>query len=316
MDQTLRVLIIEDNQDDVALILRELKRANGFTIVHEVASREYEIRAALMYKTWDLILCDYFLPGMDAPRILSLMDHLGVDVPFILVSGKADPDLAAAAQRIRGVHEFVSKDRLSRLGPIIHRELMLYQGYDEMIRAWAAVLELRDLETHGHSERVVEMTLQLARRMGTAESEIVHIRRGVLLHDIGKLAVPDSILLKPGPLTDEEMTVMRGHPLIGFELLKKIEVLKRSLQITLHHHERWNGSGYPLGLQGTEIPLPARMFAVVDVYDALASERPYHEAVKHEVAVEFIRQHANILFDPDVVAHFIQQMAGENGQRT
>ena len=308
MEQTLRVLLIEDSDDDVQLILRELRRANGFQIVHEVARSEEEIRSALTSKTWDVIVCDYFLSGYDAPRVITLLEHLGIDIPFILVSGLATDDLAESSLRIRGVHEYVSKDRLSRLGPVLHRELRLYSGYDEMIRAWASALELRDLETRGHSERVVEMTVELARRMGIAESEIIHIRRGALLHDIGKLGISDSILLKKGKLSDQEMETMRGHTMIGYELLRKIEVLKRSLDIPLHHHERWNGTGYPLGLQGKEIPLSARIFAVVDVYDALISDRPYHEAMAPDLALDYIQQESSRLFDPDVVRAFVEMV--------
>ena len=310
MEQTLRVLIIEDNPDDVFLILRELKRANGFQIVHEVARNEQEIRDALTQRTFDLIICDYFLQGFDAPRVLVLLEQLGIDIPFILVSGKADVDIADAAIRIAGVHEYVDKNRLTRLSPVIHRELLLYSGYDAMIKAWADALELRDLETRGHSERVTDLTVQLARRMGIAENEIIHIRRGALLHDIGKLGIADSILLKKGKLSDDEMTTMQGHAIIGFELLQHIAVLKRSLDIPLYHHERWNGTGYPLKLKGTEIPLSARIFAVVDVYDALTSDRPYHEAIARDVALEHIQAQAGTAFDPDVVRVF-KEMAGE-----
>ena len=308
MEQTLRVLIIEDNEDDVFLILRELRRANGFQIVHEVVRNEVEIHKALTEKTWDIIVCDYFLQGFDAPRVLTMLENLGIDIPFILVSGKDIGDVADASLRIRGVHEFVSKNRISRLGSVIHRELRLYSGYDEMIRAWARMLELRDHETRGHSDRVVEMTVELARKMGVSESEIVHIRRGALLHDIGKLGISDAILLKKEKLTSDEMTVMKGHSIIGFELLQNIEVLKHSLKLPLHHHERWDGTGYPFGLRGTEIPLAARIFAVVDVYDALTSNRPYHEAVSHQVAMDYIQQEAGHAFDPDVVSKFVEMV--------
>ena len=308
MEQTLRVLIIEDNENDVFFILRELKRANGFTIIHEAVSDEPAIRRALTSKTWDVIVCDYFLPGFDAPRVLSLLDHLGVDVPFILISGKVSDDVADASLRIKGVHEYVSKDKLSRLGPVIHRELRVYKGYDDMIKAWSSALELRDLETRGHSDRVVEATVELARRMGVTETEIVHIRRGAILHDVGKLGIPDGILLKRGTLTEEEMTIMRGHTVIGFELLQHIELLKRCLEIPLSHHERWDGSGYPYGLKGNEIPFSARIFAVVDVYDALTNDRPYREAADRNVAMEFIQEQSGTLFDPEVVRHFVEMI--------
>jgi response regulator RpfG family c-di-GMP phosphodiesterase len=306
VEQTLRFLIIEDNDDDVQLILRELRRANGFRIIHEAVATEAKIRQALTQKSWDFVISDYFLQGFDAPRVSSILEHLGIDIPFILVSGKSEEEMADAALRIRGVYEYVSKKRLYRLGPLIHRALRHYEGYDQMIRAWASALELRDLETRGHSDRVVERTVQLARAMEIAESEIVHIRRGALLHDIGKLGVPDSILLKKGPLTDEEMERMKTHSLIGFEFLRKIKILERALEIPLHHHERWNGSGYPLGLQGIEIPLAARIFAVVDVYDALTSERPYREAWVHQVAMDYIRSESAKSFDPQVVKKFVE----------
>lgn len=316
MEQTLRVLIIDDNDNDVHLILRELRRVNGFQIVHEVARTEAEIRTALTQRTFDIIICDYFLSGYDAPRILILLETLGIDVPFILVSGKADQDVADAAMRIRGVHEFVSKDRLSRLGSVIHRELRVYRGYDAMIKAFTAILELRDLETSGHSERVTDLTVRLARRMGIAESEIVHIRRGAMLHDVGKIGIRDDILLKPGPLTEEERTTMQGHPIIGFELLKPIEILQRSLEIPLHHHEKWNGSGYPLKLTGAEIPLPARIFSVIDVYDALVSDRPYHDALTHQGALDHIRAQSGIAFDPAIVQAFLDMIGDPDDHRS
>lgn len=308
MEQTLRVLILEDNEDDVLLILHEIRNLNGFEIAHEAVSTEPEIRKALTEKSWDLIICDYFLTGFDAPRVLVLIDRLGIDVPFVMTSGLADEDMATAALRISGVHEYVSKRNLGRLRQVVKRELLVYKSLEETIKAWSSVLELRDLETRGHSDRVVELTVQLARRMEIAESEIIHIRRGALLHDIGKLGVPDSILLKKGPLTDEEWVVMKSHTLFGFELLRKIEILERALDIPLHHHEKWNGTGYPEGKQGSEIPLPARIFAVIDVYDALTSDRPYHEAVAHDVALEHIQSEANKSFDPQVVEEFVKMV--------
>ena len=306
--QTLRVLLIEDNPDDVVLILRELRRANGYRIVHHVARTATEIQEALVHQTFDLIICDYFLESYDAPRVLGLLEHLGIDVPFILVSGKADQDLADTALGLRGVHEFVNKNRLSRLGPVIHRELRLYNGYDAIIKTFTRILELRDLETSHHAERVTDLTVRLARRMGIAESEIVHIRRGAMLHDIGKIGIKDEVLLKPGPLTDDERVTMQGHPLIGFELIKPVEILQRSLEIPLYHHEKWNGTGYPLKLTGAEIPLPARIFAVVDVYDALVSDRTYHEAITRQGALAYIKEQSGIAFDPAVVQAFLDMI--------
>jgi HD-GYP domain-containing protein (c-di-GMP phosphodiesterase class II) len=178
-------------------------------------------------------------------------------------------------------------------------------AYDKTIEGWARALDLRDRETEGHTRRVTEMTLQLASHMGMEPSEMVHVRRGAMLHDIGKVAIPDYILLKAGKLTDEEQTIMRRHPLIAVELLTPIQHLAPALAIPRSHHEKWDGSGYPEGLAGENIPLAARIFAVVDVYDALTSNRPYRGAWSHAQALEYIRSQAGKHFDPKVVQAFI-----------
>ncbi len=184
-------------------------------------------------------------------------------------------------------------------------------AYDATIEGWARALELRDRETEGHAQRVVRLTLALARRLGVPEERLVHIRRGALLHDIGKLGVPDRILHKPGPLTEEERLIMQRHPVLGYEMLKDIEYLQPALIIPLFHHERWDGSGYPRGLKGEQIPLEARIFAVVDVYDALRSDRPYRPAWTREQALAFIREQSGKLFDPQVVAAFLSLIEEE-----
>ena len=165
----------------------------------------------------------------------------------------------------------------------------LFQAYDKTIEGWSRALDLRDKETEGHTQRVTEMTVKLAKAMGINDSEIVHIRRGALLHDIGKMGVPDAILHKPGPLNDEEWKIMRQHPQLAYDMLSPIAYLKPALDIPYCHHERWNGKGYPRGLKGEEIPLAARIFAVVDVWDALASDRPYRAAWPKEKVLEYIR---------------------------
>ncbi len=185
-----------------------------------------------------------------------------------------------------------------------HQELAI--AYDATIEGWARALELRDRETEGHTRRVTEMTLSLARAVGMDETELVHVRRGALLHDIGKMAIPDAILFKPGPLTPEEWAVMRRHPHYALQLLSPIAYLQPALDIPYCHHERWDGSGYPRGLKGTEIPLAARLFAVVDVFDALTSERPYRRAWSRQEALEYLRQQAGRQFDPEIVALFLR----------
>ncbi len=183
-------------------------------------------------------------------------------------------------------------------------ELIL--AYDTTIEGWARALELRDQETEGHTQRATEMTLRIAGLMGISETELVHIRRGSLLHDIGKMSIPDSILLKTGPLTDEEWTIMRRHPVYAFELLSPIAYLKPALDIPYCHHERWDGTGYPRGLKGEQIPLAARIFALADTWDALYSDRRYHAAWSEEKVREFIRSQAGVQFDPKVVELFFR----------
>jgi response regulator RpfG family c-di-GMP phosphodiesterase len=182
----------------------------------------------------------------------------------------------------------------------------LVTAYHETIKGWANALELRDQETEGHSERVTEITLKLAQRMGFKEEQLTHIYRGSLLHDIGKMGVSDTILLKPGSLDDREWEIMRQHPQYAYDLLAPIGYLKPSLNIPYCHHEKYNGSGYPRGLKGEEIPLEARIFAVVDVYDALISDRPYRLAWSKKDALEHIKKESGTHFDPQVVELFLE----------
>jgi putative nucleotidyltransferase with HDIG domain len=186
--------------------------------------------------------------------------------------------------------------------------LELTLAYDATIEGWSHALDLRDKETEGHTQRVTELTQRLARAMGMSDAELVHVRRGALLHDIGKMGVPDSILLKPGPLTDGEWEIMRKHPVYAHEMLSPIAYLRDALDIPYCHHEKWDSTGYPRGLKGEEIPLTARIFAVVDVWDALRSDRPYRAAWREEQVREYIREQAGRHFDPKVVEVFLKVM--------
>jgi HD-GYP domain-containing protein (c-di-GMP phosphodiesterase class II) len=173
-------------------------------------------------------------------------------------------------------------------------------AYDETIQGWSRALDLRDNETEGHTQRVTELTVKLGRYFHLSEQELVQVRRGALLHDIGKMGVPDGILLKPGPLTDEEWVKMRKHTTFAYEMLSPIHYLRAALDIPYCHHEKWDGTGYPRGLKGEQIPFAARMFAVVDVWDALTSDRPYRAAWPKEKVLEYIRSLAGTHFDPQV----------------
>ena len=183
-----------------------------------------------------------------------------------------------------------------------HREL--FKAYDATIEGWSRALDLRDKETEGHTRRVTEMTLVLARRIDFTEDQLIHIRWGALLHDMGKLGVPDHILLKPDKLTEQEWEIMKKHPIFAFEMLSPIFYLKSSLDIPYCHHEKWDGTGYPRGLKAEAIPLAARLFAVVDVWDALCSDRPYRKAWSKEKALEYIDSLSGTHFDPKVVGYF------------
>lgn len=186
-------------------------------------------------------------------------------------------------------------------------------AYDATIEGWSRAMDLRDRETEGHTLRVTDLTIQLARMAGIDEDEILHIRRGSLLHDMGKLGIPDSILHKPGPLNEEEWDLMRKHPTFAYEMIAPIEYLKKAVDIPYCHHERWDGSGYPRGLKGEEIPLSARIFAVVDVYDALTSDRPYRSAWSKEKTLEYIANLRGVQFDPQVVDLFFELLESEPG---
>jgi PAS domain S-box-containing protein len=185
-------------------------------------------------------------------------------------------------------------------------ELVL--AYNATIEGWSRALDLRDRETEGHTRRVTDLAERLAQAMNISEIEIIHIRRGALLHDIGKLGVPDSVLLKPDKLTADELQVMHRHPTLAYEMLQPIDYLKPSLQIPYCHHEKWDGTGYPRGLKGEQIPLDARIFAVVDVWDALLSDRPYRSAWPKEQALDYIKEQSGKHFDPQIVEIFLRML--------
>ncbi len=207
---------------------------------------------------------------------------------------------ALAGQVAIAVDNITLFERLQRS----NQELTL--AYDATIEGWSRALDLRDKETEGHTQRVTEMTVKLARAMGLTETELIHVRRGATLHDIGKMGVPDSVLLKPGPLTEDEWRIMRQHPQYAYEMLSPIAYLRPALDIPHYHHERWDGAGYPHGLKGEQIPLAARLFAIVDVWDALRSDRPYRAGWPEVKVREHLRSLAGTHFEPRVVEAFLR----------
>ncbi len=188
---------------------------------------------------------------------------------------------------------------------LLHTNEELFKAYDATIEGWSYALDLRDKETEGHTQRVTKLTLDLTRAFGFGGKELLYIRWGALLHDIGKMGVPDRILLKEGPLTEDEWVIMRQHPVFAHEMLRIIQYLRPALDIPYCHHEKWDGTGYPRGLKGEEIPLVARIFAVIDVWDALTSDRPYRAAWSREKTLAHIQEGAGHHFDPHVVEVFV-----------
>jgi hypothetical protein len=185
-------------------------------------------------------------------------------------------------------------------------EAEMRKSYDQTLKAWAKVLEYRDRETEGHSRRLVELSTRLSRALGLGEDDIIHMRYGALMHDIGKLAIPDQILLKPDKLDKDEKEIVRKHPALAKQMLSEIPFLQPAVSIAYYHHERWDGQGYPEGLSGEAIPLYARIFTVVDNWDALRSDRPYRPAWPYEAAIAYLQANRGIIFDPHILDVFLQ----------
>jgi putative two-component system response regulator len=281
----------------------------------------------------DLVLLDVMMPEMDGFEVCRRMrSHLNIAlVPILLVTALDDQD-----SRIQGIEagadDFVTKPfnraelrarvrtitRLNRFRTLLDERQQaaeeLTKAYDATLEGWSRALDLRDHETEGHSRRVTEMTVRLASDLGITGTDLEHIRRGALLHDIGKMGVPDAILLKPGPLNDAEWAVMRRHPAMAYELLAPISYLHNSLDIPWCHHEKWDGSGYPRGLAGESIPLAARIFAVIDVWDALSNDRPYRRAWPPEKVYQHLASLAGSHFDPAVAAAFLRMLGAQLDQ--
>jgi putative two-component system response regulator len=289
--------------------------------------------ALLLAKTYhpDLVLLDVMMPGINGFELCRMLrdDPILATVPIIMVT--ALDDRRSRLQGFEaGIDDFLAKPidslelrarvrsitRLNRYRQLLEERsaheqaareqaTAVMQAYDTTLVGWSRALDLRDKETEGHSQRVTSLTVCLAQSLGISGEELKHIKRGSLLHDIGKLGIPDSILLKPGPLTPEEWEIMRRHPIYALELLQPITFLAPALDIPYYHHERWDGNGYPCGLAGEQIPLAARMFALADVWDALTHDRPYRAAWSIEQSAAFIREQSGKHFDPALVEPFL-----------
>ncbi len=327
----LQAIIVEDDPADAELILCALRTA-GFQTDAFLVKDESEFRSTLVSRnsSIEVVISDYVLPQFSAPNVLRIIREFNLDIPLIVVSG-ANHDRQALQIVQQGAVDYLYKDRLSRLGLAVTNALRekqlrknlhnlnskLREAYDETLQGWAHALELRDDETREHTERVTRMTVKLANKMGVDWAQLKHIRRGALLHDIGKLGIPDHILLKEGPLDEREWELMKMHPIFAHEMLSPIQYLKPALDIPCFHHEKWDGSGYPNGLAGKENPLAARIFAVVDVWDALNSKRPYRpEPWPKDKILAYLRQQSELHFDPVVVNAFLGMLLVNGNQKT
>ncbi|MDW8107555.1 MAG: response regulator [Armatimonadota bacterium] len=314
-----RSVLIVDDDDLVRETLRFVLEDGGY-LVHAAPSGAEALRI-LERKRVDVVLSDIFMPGMNGFDLLQQIRERAPGIPVILITGYGNIEMAREALK-QGASDFITKPyNVHEIPIIIERNLMrhslltdqarryedaMQKSYRATLDALLAALNIRDTETEGHSERVAAYTMAMANRLNLSEDELHAIELGALLHDIGKIGVPDSILYKPGPLTPEEWEVMKQHPIIGYQMCMKVDALRPAAPIVLHHHERWDGQGYPHGLAGEAIPLGARIFAIADALDAMTSDRPYRRALSFAQARDEIVRCAGKQFDPRMVELFLE----------
>ena len=322
------ILIVDDEPAGLHT-LESILDGQGYQI--EMARNGVEALAKAHELLPDVILLDVMMPGMDGFEVCRRIrsDTSLAEIPIILLTALDDRKSLLVGLE-SGADDYITKPydryelrarllgitRLNRYRKLLderaHIEqahVQLLSAYDATIEGWSRAMDLRDKETEGHTLRVTELSEKLARMAGVDEIELTYMRRGALLHDMGKLGVPDSILLKADKLTDEEWDIMRKHPQYAYDMIQPIEYLRPALDIPYCHHEKWDGSGYPRGLKGEEIPLSARIFAIVDVWDAITSDRPYRPAWDKQKAMEYINGETGKHFDPQVVVLFNKMMS-------
>lgn len=306
-----RILLIEDNLEDAFFIERAIHESNGMQVEITIADTKESMIQAIEEKYFDFIITDIKLPYVTFDEILKILEYYQLGLPVIIVSGSTNPEDIPAILGLKTNYIYVNKRALWQIGPILKHAIETENAQFEMVQVLIGAMDYKDQGTGDHSDRVVNMTVQMARRMKISERRIREIRFGALLHDIGKMGIPDKILLKPTTLNDEEWEIMRMHPKKGYDLLCKSVTLKKYAEIAYCHHEKWDGRGYPQGLHGTQIPLSARIFAVVDVYDALTNDRPYRKAWTKEQAIIYLQSEKGAAFDPEVVDLFIEMIQEE-----
>jgi putative two-component system response regulator len=328
-----KVLIVDDYADNLFTLSKLLKALD--VDVYPAASGDEALGLALE-NDFCVAILDVQMPGMNGYELAELLrgNASTSKLPIIFLSAMYSDEYHHRKGYDAGAVDFLSKPYipdilLSKVRVFIslyeqrlqleswahwleflvnERTHELSQSYDATLLGWAKALELRERETAGHSHRVVHLTLRMANEIGISAEQQVHIYRGALLHDIGKMGISDTILLKPASLTSDEWIEMRQHPVYAYELLRHIKFLENALNIPYCHHEKWDGSGYPRGLKGEEIPLEARIFALADVWDALISERPYRKATSRAETIQYIRDHSGSHFDPNLSERFIKML--------
>lgn len=321
-------ILIVDDEPGGRYTLESILEEQGYVI--EMAENGVEALEKAHQLLPDVILLDVMMPGMDGFEVCQRIrkDPILAEIPIIMLTALDDRKSFLHGLE-SGADDYITKPydryelrarllgitRLNRYKKLLDERANIEQAheqllsaYDATIAGWSHALDLRDKETEGHSQRVTDLSEELARMEGISGIDLINMRRGSLLHDIGKLGVPDSILLKPDKLTEEEWTIMKKHPQYAHDMINPIEYLRPSLDIPYCHHEKWDGSGYPRGLKGEEIPLTARIFAITDVWDALTSDRPYRPAWDQETALEYIRGQSGKHFDPHIVELFNKLM--------
>jgi len=326
MEESKSTILIVDDEASGRDTLEAILEPEGYILV--MAENGYQALEKAVQIKPDVILLDVMMPGMNGFEVCRRIrsEEQLAEIPIIFLTALDDRQSLLNSLEA-GADEFISKPfdrfelrarllgitRLNRFHKLSKERLNLEiahielkAAYDATIEGWSRAMDLRDRETEGHTQRVTELTLKLAALAGIDQTELVHIRRGALLHDMGKLGIPDSILLKPDKLSTDEWELMRQHPQLAYDMLYPIEYLHPALDIPYCHHEKWDGSGYPRGLKGEQIPLSARIFAVVDVWDALTSDRPYRAAVGRAEVLEYIKDQSGKHFDSQIVELFLQ----------
>ncbi|MGC8641984.1 MAG: HD-GYP domain-containing protein [Isosphaeraceae bacterium] len=329
MAGSVSLILIVDDEPSARRAMESLLAGEGYGLAFATSGAEALHLAKRLEP--DLILLDVMMPGMDGLGYLRLIRSMPrlAEIPVILVTALDDRSSRLSGLEA-GADDYVSKPidrvdlrmrvrtimRLNRYRKLQDALNSLEEAYNATLEGWVRALDLREHELEGHSVRVAEMTRRLARAMNCDANEMVHIHRGALLHDIGKIAIPDQILRKAGPLDDAEWAIMRRHPDYARSMLEPIAFLRPALQIPYCHHERWDGKGYPRGLKGEEIPRPARIFTVVDVWDALVSDRPYRTCWEGGRVRQYLEENAGTIFDPGVVQCFLELLSSEEPQPT